>query len=111
MKGMLRGCLVVALVGCHVSGTFHCMDDSQCIRGPEMGVCMMTFCTYADGTCASGLRYDDSAQSLSNACVTAADAGVDAMPDSFTVPPCGSTPGVSARAHGGLVTMTISGVV
>lgn len=66
---MRRLVLVIALVlaACDVARTFECATDAQC----ETGRCEATgYCSFADGACASGQRYDDYAgDGLAGKCV------------------------------------------
>ena len=63
--------LVLALAACDVDRTFECATDAQC----EGGRCEATrYCSFADGVCASGQRYDEYAgDGLSGACVPDGD--------------------------------------
>ncbi|MBL4688828.1 MAG: hypothetical protein JKY37_29835 [Nannocystaceae bacterium] len=49
--------------------SFACSDDTQCDREVD-GVCLGGFCSYVDGACPSGLRYDENAgMDLGGQCV------------------------------------------
>jgi hypothetical protein len=103
--GVLVGAAVAAFValaglaGCKVTGTFECAISAQCGAG---GTCqpLTGFCSFADGTCPSGQRYDDYAGAgLAGSCVgdpnapdaAAADADPGA-PDSRTSEPDAAIP-------------------
>ncbi len=63
--------IAIAVGGCRVTGTFQCERGEQCRRGGETGRCEASgYCSFADGTCADGWRYDDLASSdLAGVCV------------------------------------------
>jgi hypothetical protein len=74
--------LAIALAGCLRSTEFKCQTSDQCGTG---GVCETTgFCSLPDDSC--GRRYSSSAGPLANQCVTAGDAGVDALDGSTDAP-------------------------
>lgn len=55
------------MTGCPSESSFECGSDNDC--GAD-GRCEPTgFCSFPDSTCASGYRYGDLAESLSNQCV------------------------------------------
>lgn len=55
------------MIGCPSESSFECGSDNDC--GSD-GRCEPTgFCSFPDPTCASGYRYGDLAESLSNQCV------------------------------------------
>ena len=57
----------VVMSGCPSESSFECGSDNDC--GSD-GRCEPTgFCSFPDATCASGFRYGDLAESLSNQCV------------------------------------------
>jgi Thrombospondin type 3 repeat len=63
--------LAVVLAGCRATGIFACETSDQCQLGSTLGVCEPTgFCSFADGSCASGARYDSYAgNGLASTCV------------------------------------------
>ena len=73
--------LVLALAACgDVDRTFECATDAQC----EGGTCETTrYCSFTDGVCASGRRYDEYAgDGLGGACVPE-DQQVPGCPSSY----------------------------
>lgn len=81
----MRVALLALLAACKVTGSYTCEQDSQCIRSGATGRCEATHaCSFSDPACSSGYRYDSSAGSLANQCVTDGapqDAPLDAPPD------------------------------
>lgn len=84
----LTACLVagVGLTGaCRASGVFSCDRDDQCRLGGTTGRCEVSgYCSFADGLCTSGSRYDEYAgEGLAGECVGGADvdAGGDGADD------------------------------
>ena len=74
------------LAACRATGTFACATDDQCRRG-DTGTCQPTgYCSFADGACPSGQRYDPTAGGgLAGTCsAPIVDAAIDAPPP-FTV--------------------------
>jgi hypothetical protein len=71
--------IAALLAGCKVSRTFECAMDTDCGGG---GACETThFCSFVDGSCGSGRRYDEYAGGgFAGDCVgaTAGDGGIDA---------------------------------
>jgi VCBS repeat protein len=53
------------LSGCIKTSAFSCDEDEQCSTG---GMCIVNRCAFADPTCGSQWRYDDSAGDLANTC-------------------------------------------
>jgi hypothetical protein len=77
-EDMRAGIAVLVLVwvaGCKVTGAFDCTDNEQCRRGGTAGRCEPNgWCSFADGMCVSGWRYDDLAgNQLGGTCVGDAD--------------------------------------
>ena len=73
---MRRLVLAIVISGCGDVTPFPCTFDSDCVVGGVMGACADTgFCAFGDTSCASGLRYDQSAGDLSGTCV-ATDNGI-----------------------------------
>jgi hypothetical protein len=67
---MRRLVLAVVLCGCGNVAPFPCSFDTDCVVSGVMGTCADTgFCAFGDTSCASGLRYDQSAGDLSGTCV------------------------------------------
>ena len=69
------------MTGCSIRHTFQCERDDQC-GSAAMATCQPTgYCSFADGNCSSGWRYDDlAAASYAGKCVgdgAGADAGAD----------------------------------
>jgi len=101
---------VLAGAGCLRKTEFRCSDDSAC---GAAGRCEATgFCSFVDGECASGRRYDDSAGALAGACTSGGTTGDDggladgspmtdgAMPDTPSVGcPAGYAPLAGAPGH------------
>jgi len=83
----MRLALLALLAACKVTGSYTCEQDDQCIRAGATGRCEATHaCSFSDGACESGFRYDTSAGSLANQCVAPdvpidAPAMIDAAPD------------------------------
>lgn len=81
---VLSGTMLTSLMltcACLRSTSFACQDDNACGAGRcETGV---GFCSFVDGTCASGRRFGDLSGPLANQCVGDGDGGVpgDAMTD------------------------------
>lgn len=59
MRGLVA--LVALLAGCRVTEHFACDTDGQCTYGTTAGVCTPNGCAFADTSCASGFRYDETA--------------------------------------------------
>lgn len=101
----MRLALLALLAACKVTGSYSCEQDSQCIRAGATGRCEATHsCSFSDGACDSGYRYDSSAGSLANQCVAAlpADAPIDAVdapPD--VTPPLDASPAIMRVNLGG----------
>jgi hypothetical protein len=67
---MLAGATMLA--GCGAPTPLPCSDDVVCGGG---GACVAGFCAASDPTCASGLRYHDSAGSLAGECTSESGGG------------------------------------
>ncbi len=85
MWNLLALCCALAATGCLRTTEYRCSGDTSC---GGSGVCETTgFCSFPDGECASGRRYNDSAGSLGGACTGGgnteadADVGDDTMTD------------------------------
>lgn len=66
----------LASAGCLRKTEFQCAGDSSCGAG---GHCEATgYCSFVDGECTSGRRYDSSAGSLAGQCTSGGNNGVDA---------------------------------
>jgi hypothetical protein len=62
--------ILVALSGCLKGGEFRCANDVDCDRGGAQGICQPnSFCSFADGECASGQRFAELSGDVSNQCV------------------------------------------
>ena len=63
--------MLALLVGCRVTGEFHCESSEQCRgQGAAIGVCITGSCAFDDADCASGWRYADSAaDEVAGACL------------------------------------------
>jgi hypothetical protein len=79
--------VVALLVGCRATDAFICASDPQCRHGTTPGRCESSgFCSFPDGMCASGSRYDDNADPMyAGKCVGDQEPPIDAMID--TPPP------------------------
>lgn len=65
--------LALASTACLRKTAFQCASDNACGAG---GVCETTgFCSFADGNCSSGRRYDDSAGTLAGQCTSGGGGG------------------------------------
>jgi len=75
----MRVAVLLAVAGCHFTGTYTCEQSSQCLRNGQPGTCEPTgHCAFPDTACTSGQRYDSSAGGLANQCVAdLVDAGID----------------------------------
>lgn len=84
------------LGGCFQAPPFSCSNDDVCVRG-QKGICIKSsgatsgFCAFADEACASGYRYDRTADALANQCtggdsgdMAGLDGGVDATTGDMT---------------------------
>ena len=69
---MRAAVLAALLCACKVTGTFKCMTSEQCRLGDEVGFCEESgYCTFADTTCESQRRYDETAEyPLTGECLT-----------------------------------------
>jgi hypothetical protein len=68
----MRLFLVIAIAswGCVRSATFECASADQCTRDGVQGRCeSVSYCSFPDGTCASGQRFGDYAGTYTNQCV------------------------------------------
>ena len=79
MRNLLAVCCAIAATGCLRTTEYRCAGDSTCSGG---GVCETTgFCSFPDGECTSGRRYNDSAGTLGGTCtgggITQEDADVN----------------------------------
>lgn len=74
---------VLVLTSCdELPAAFTCHDSSACARGALFGTCEQNgYCSFADGACTAGRRYDRSAGPVADDCVA------DPLPDggTFTV--------------------------
>ena len=102
----LTVCMVagVGLAGaCRASGVFSCDRDDQCRLGGSTGRCEVSgYCSFADGRCASGSRYDEySGEGLAGECVASADvdAGGDGAADAPAIDGSGSVDASSIDAR------------
>lgn len=87
---MVRILVLVAMTAACLPKTYHCSSDSDC---GATGACRSNgFCSFLDGTCATGYRYGDLSGGFSNQCVGAENDGpvdtsrmidspIDTMPD------------------------------
>lgn len=65
--------LLPLLVGCRITGEFHCERNEQCVEEGAPGLCVSGSCAFGDPACLSGWRYGDSATSeVAGACFEAA---------------------------------------
>lgn len=88
MRSVLLCVLVLANAGCLRKTEFRCETDTACGAG---GQCEASgFCSFADGECASGRRYDSSAGPLSGQCTSGDDPTTDGGIDSMGTPDDGS---------------------
>ena len=72
----------LASAGCLRSIAFHCTTSVEC----SGGTCETTgFCSFPDTGCTSGQRYGDNSGSVSNQCVSPADAGPDGNGVTFSI--------------------------
>ena len=80
--------LTATLLGGCTPSSFTCSTDLQCRSGSTAGKCAAGYCASPDTTCASGIRYDDSAGGgLAGTCVVpVADARVDDRPSDASPP-------------------------
>jgi hypothetical protein len=71
---------ILCLCACRTSAAFSCADSEQCRVGAMIGTCEPEgFCSFADGSCPSGSRFDSSAgDGFSNMCVPPVGPGIDA---------------------------------
>lgn len=81
MRVILLCVVVFASTGCLRNTEFQCASDTAC---GASGQCEATgFCSFADGACTSGRRYDSSAGPLAGQCTsggtTGDDGGIDTM--------------------------------
>src|SRR5437879_2143451 len=74
--------------GCLKAAEFHCQTTADCVRSDGPGRCETNgFCSFADGSCASGSRFGEASGPVTNQCVgdQLIDAGIDVPAGSFTV--------------------------
>ena len=113
MRGPLTWVLVATGIGgaafalsdaaCLGTTNYQCASAGQCANGNTIGRCESDgFCSFPDGTCASGYRYGDLSGSVANQCVgippdaRMADAPPDSPPDT---PPADARWGFGAGAY------------
>jgi len=77
--------VAVLLAGCRATGAFVCATDDQCRHAGALGRCEpVGYCSFTDGMCPSGSRYDDnSGPGYGGQCVessTMIDAAIDSPP-------------------------------
>lgn len=58
---MARFALLAFVVGCRVTGEFHCETSDQCRDEGTTGLCLTGSCAFGDTACTSGWRYGDTA--------------------------------------------------
>lgn len=76
MRNLLAVCCAIAASGCLRTTEYRCSGDSACSGG---GVCETTgFCSFIDGECSSGRRYNDAAGSLGGTCTSGGNTQDDA---------------------------------
>jgi hypothetical protein len=81
--------------GCGLPDEYRCTSDGQCVAGDRAGRCETSgFCSFSDGSCATGRRYGSyAASTLADQCVSDSDdlgiASGDGTPPSDG-PPCGA---------------------
>lgn len=107
MRNLLAVCCALAATGCLRTTEYRCSGDSACGGG---GVCETSgFCSFIDGECASGRRYNDSAGSLGSTCTNGgnveADADINPVIDVLLVDG-GTTDTPMAQCPAGYVTLT-----
>lgn len=58
-----------SLTGCLRQVGFHCNTNGECTQAGATGVCeSVGYCSFADGTCASGRRFDNLGGPYANSC-------------------------------------------
>jgi hypothetical protein len=68
------GVLGLAFASCGEPTAYRCSTNAQCQDGSAQGVCTReNLCALTDQSCASGLRYDESAGMLAGQCIIAGD--------------------------------------
>ncbi len=79
---MVKHALVLlALAACGDEQPFYCTTDVDCVADGKAGTCTSdSYCAFTDKTCASGLRYHESAGPLRNQCVGNNANGTPAQP-------------------------------
>jgi hypothetical protein len=78
--------LIAPAAACLRSTSFVCASDADCTPG---GTCeAVSYCSFADPSCASGARFGEYSGSYANQCVAepASDAGIDAVDASNRCP-------------------------
>jgi len=77
------------LAACEVTSTFACETTDQCRKRDVVGLCEPTgYCSFADTSCPSGHRYDDSAGSgLANECLDVDCTTYASLLDTCALPP------------------------
>ena len=59
--GFMASVAAALASGCLSAGRFPCESDAPCVSGGAQGRCEQESCAFADGQCASGWRWDDTA--------------------------------------------------